>query len=94
MVHIRFVLVLSPSPNPNLVELEVQEIMQWNANFGYCGEASFMHLGLRYGQYISQVLQTFRANKLKRDLYFFVLEISHFFICFLVVLFVFPCFCC
>lgn len=28
--------------------------VQWNANFGYCGEVSFISAGLYYGQYISQ----------------------------------------
>lgn len=27
---------------------------QWNANYGYCGETSFVSAGLYYGQYISQ----------------------------------------
>ena len=28
--------------------------LQWNANFGYCGETAFISAGLNYGQYISQ----------------------------------------
>jgi hypothetical protein len=28
--------------------------LQWNANYGYCGEVSFISAGLYYGQYISQ----------------------------------------
>jgi hypothetical protein len=28
--------------------------MQWKANWGYCGEVSFISAGLYYGQYISQ----------------------------------------
>lgn len=28
--------------------------LQWNANFGYCGESSFIGAGLRLGQYTSQ----------------------------------------
>jgi hypothetical protein len=27
---------------------------QWNANYGYCGEVSFISAGLRFGQYCSQ----------------------------------------
>jgi hypothetical protein len=27
---------------------------QWNANFGYCGETSFIAAGMRHGQYTSQ----------------------------------------
>jgi hypothetical protein len=28
--------------------------LQWNENFGYCGEVSFISAGLYYGQYMSQ----------------------------------------
>ena len=28
--------------------------IQWNSNFGYCGEVSFISAGLYYGQYVSQ----------------------------------------
>ena len=28
--------------------------LQWDANYGYCGETSFISAGLYYGQYISQ----------------------------------------
>lgn len=28
--------------------------IQWNANYGYCGETSFISAGLSYGQYLSQ----------------------------------------
>ena len=28
--------------------------IQWNANYGYCGETAFVSAGLYYGQYISQ----------------------------------------
>ena len=28
--------------------------IQWNANYGYCGETSFVSAGLLYGQYVSQ----------------------------------------
>ncbi|MCX6459997.1 MAG: hypothetical protein NTZ03_06770 [Actinobacteria bacterium] len=28
--------------------------IQWDANFGYCGEVSFVSAGLYYGQYLSQ----------------------------------------
>ena len=28
--------------------------VQWEANFGYCGETSFISAGLSYGQYLSQ----------------------------------------
>lgn len=28
--------------------------LQWEANYGYCGEVSFINAGLYYGQYVSQ----------------------------------------
>ena len=28
--------------------------LQWNANYGYCGETSFISAGMRFGQYTSQ----------------------------------------
>ena len=28
--------------------------LQWNANFGYCGEVSLISAGLYFGQYVSQ----------------------------------------
>ena len=28
--------------------------IQWNANYGYCGETAFISAGLNYGQYLSQ----------------------------------------
>lgn len=34
--------------------LDVPPRLQWNANFGYCGETSLISAGLYYGQYISQ----------------------------------------
>ncbi len=34
--------------------LPVPPRIQWNENFGYCGEVSFISAGLYYGQYISQ----------------------------------------
>ena len=32
----------------------VEPRLQWNANFGYCGETSFISAGMRFGQYTSQ----------------------------------------
>ena len=35
-------------------ESNIPPRIQWNANFGYCGETSFVSAGLNFGQYISQ----------------------------------------
>lgn len=35
-------------------ELDIPPRLQWNANFGYCGEVSFISAGLYFGQYCSQ----------------------------------------
>ena len=32
----------------------IQARLQWNGNYGYCGEVSFISAGLYYGQYVSQ----------------------------------------
>jgi hypothetical protein len=32
----------------------IEPRLQWNANFGYCGETSFISAGMRFGQYTSQ----------------------------------------
>jgi hypothetical protein len=34
--------------------LPIAPRIQWNANFGYCGEVSFISAGMYYGQYTSQ----------------------------------------
>jgi len=36
------------------VSLDLPTQVQWPANFGYCGEISFIVAGLYYGQYLSQ----------------------------------------
>jgi len=41
-----------PAPVPLTAYLPMRE--QWFANFGYCGETSFIQSGLLYGQYMSQ----------------------------------------
>lgn len=33
---------------------DIPPLLQWNANYGYCGEVSFISAGLYYGQYLSQ----------------------------------------
>jgi hypothetical protein len=40
--------------DPNSVSNDIPPRLQWNANWGYCGEVSFISAGLYYGQYISQ----------------------------------------
>lgn len=34
--------------------LDISPRLQWNANYGYCGEVSFISAGLYFGQYCSQ----------------------------------------
>jgi hypothetical protein len=34
--------------------LQLQPRIQWNENFGYCGETSYITAGLYFGQYLSQ----------------------------------------
>lgn len=34
-------------------KLDIPPRYQWNANNGYCGEVSFISVGLYYGQYCS-----------------------------------------
>ena len=35
-------------------DLGIAPRLQWNANYGYCGEVSFISAGMYYGQYTSQ----------------------------------------
>ena len=35
-------------------KLQINPRFQWGANYGYCGEVSFISAGLYYGQYLSQ----------------------------------------
>lgn len=39
---------------PVSVRNDIPPRLQWNANFGYCGETSFISAGLYYGQWASQ----------------------------------------
>jgi hypothetical protein len=41
--------------------------IQWNANYGYCGETAFISAGLHYGQYISQYDARALASKNARQ---------------------------
>jgi hypothetical protein len=51
-------LVLGPFPATSLsmetVALDLPPRVQWNANYGYCGEMSLISAGLFFGQYCSQ----------------------------------------
>ncbi len=50
----------SPAPSPpsatdtSSVGTAMPPRIQWNANFGYCGEVSIISAGLHFGQYMSQ----------------------------------------
>lgn len=44
-------------------QLDLPPRIQWDANYGYCGEMSFIDAGLYYGQYISQ----YKARALASD---------------------------
>jgi hypothetical protein len=39
---------------PFSIQNPIPPRLQWNANYGYCGETSFISAGLYYGQYLSQ----------------------------------------
>jgi len=41
-------------PSRNEFSLEIPPRLQWNENYGYCGETSFISAGLFFGQYCSQ----------------------------------------
>jgi hypothetical protein len=41
--------------------------IQWNANYGYCGETAFISAGLYYGQYVSQYDARALASKNARQ---------------------------
>ena len=41
-------------PTTNTYDSQIPPRLQWNGNFGYCGETSFIAAGLRFGQYCSQ----------------------------------------
>lgn len=41
-------------PSRHEFSLEIPPRIQWGANYGYCGEASFISVGLFFGQYCSQ----------------------------------------
>ena len=45
---------LSAGQPPFKQRLPIAPRIQWNANFGYCGEVSFISAGMMFGQYTSQ----------------------------------------
>jgi len=47
-------LLLAGAATASSAELAIPTRLQWNANYGYCGETSFICAGLYYGQYCSQ----------------------------------------
>ena len=44
----------TPPPTVYTAGSKLPPRIQWDANYGYCGEVSFISAGLNYGQYISQ----------------------------------------
>lgn len=44
----------APVPRTYTAGSRLPARIQWNANYGYCGEVSFISAGLQYGQYVSQ----------------------------------------
>ena len=44
----------APAPVWHQRGIDMAPRLQWNANFGYCGETSFISAGMRFGQYTSQ----------------------------------------
>ena len=44
----------TPPPPSYTAGSKLPPRIQWDANYGYCGEVSFISAGLNYGQYISQ----------------------------------------
>lgn len=46
--------VFPATSHAETVELDLPPRVQWNANFGYCGEMSLISAGLFFGQYCSQ----------------------------------------
>ncbi len=44
----------APTGDTYAMSLAIPPRHQWDANYGYCGEMSFISAGLYYGQYVSQ----------------------------------------
>lgn len=46
--------VATAARTANQASIDSPARLQWEANYGYCGEVSLISAGLRYGQYLSQ----------------------------------------
>ena len=57
----------TPAPTKYTAGSKLPPRIQWNANYGYCGEAAFISAGLNYGQYISQYDARALASKNARQ---------------------------
>jgi len=57
----------APAPTTYTAGSKLPPRIQWDANFGYCGEVSFISAGLNYGQYISQYDARALASKNARQ---------------------------
>lgn len=49
--------------NENIWKNDIPPRLQWNENWGYCGEVSFISASLYYGQYLSQYTARAIASK-------------------------------
>jgi len=57
----------APAPTIYTAGSKLPPRIQWDANYGYCGEVSFISAGLNYGQYISQYDARALASKNARQ---------------------------
>ena len=57
----------APAPTVYTAGSRLPPRIQWDANYGYCGEVSFISAGLNYGQYISQYDARALASKNARQ---------------------------
>ena len=57
----------TPAPATYTAGSKLPPRIQWDANYGYCGEVSFISAGLNYGQYISQYDARALASKNARQ---------------------------
>ncbi len=57
----------TPAPATYTAGSKLPPRIQWDANYGYCGETAFISAGLNYGQYISQYDARALASKNARQ---------------------------
>ena len=57
----------TPAPTTYTAGSKLPPRIQWDANYGYCGETAFISAGLNYGQYISQYDARALASKNARQ---------------------------